>query len=345
MSRMATDGDRVRRIYDEAIVVDGSVAPRLDGGYVSALVSSGVTAINWTVCNPFPSLGPPLTTALTEIAAGIESIEAHSEHLVLVRRTEDIARAKREGMVAVIFGPQNARPVEDGLYVLRTLWEMGVRILQLTYNERNLFGDGIAESANAGLSGAGRAVIAEMNRLGLVLDLSHCGDRTTLEAIDESAHPVIVTHSNARALHPSPRNKTDDQIRAIAGRGGVIGLSLWSPMLRFDRRPTLDDFARHVDHVAGLVGIEHCAIGTDHSEGSSREAWVRRSGKGGAYPTVSGPMGDWYTFETRFPEDGMGVADMPKVAAAVAGLGLSDGELKGVLGGNFLRLCGAVWDA
>jgi len=335
------DADQVDRLFHESIVIDGSVAPHVDDAYVASLMDSGVTAINWTVCTPFPGIG--LATTLAEIAAGLEFVDAHAEHLVLVRTAQDIQRAKREGKVAVIFGPQNAKPAEAGLFMLRTLWEMGVRILQLTYNERNLYGDGIAEPSNGGLSIAGRAVIAEMNRLGIVLDLSHCGDRTTLEAVDASAEPVLITHSNARTLHASPRNKTDEQIKAIAARGGVIGLSLWSPMLRFDRRPTLEDFARQVDYVANLVGIEHCAIGTDHSEGSSREAWVRRSGKGGAYPTVSGPMGDWFTFETRFPDGAMSVKDFRNVAGALAGLGLSASELSGVLGGNFLRLCESVW--
>lgn len=340
---MASDAARIHRIYGESVVIDGSVAPHVDDGYVASLIASGVTAINWTVCSPFPHVG--LATSLAEIAAGIEFIDAHASQLTLVRTASDIVNAKRDGKVAVIFGPQNARPVEAGLYMLRILWESGVRILQLTYNERNMFGDGIAEKANAGLSNSGRSVIAEMDRLGMVLDLSHCGDRTTLEAVDASANPVIVTHANARALHPSPRNKTDEQIRAVASRGGIIGLSLWSPMLRFDQRPTLDDFARQVDYVGNLVGIEHCAIGTDHSEGSSREAWVKRSGKGGAYPTVSGPMGDWFNFESRFPADGMGVRDMPNVASALAGIGLSDSELSGVLGGNFLRVCREVWKA
>lgn len=343
MTKAAITDTDSSRIFNEAISVDASVAPVMDDAYVAKLRTSGVTAVNWTVCHPWPSLGSPLAPALLEIAAGLEAIASRPDDLLLVRDADDILRAKKERKVAVIFGPQNARPAEEGLYVFRVLWELGVRIVQLTYNERNLFGDGIAEDANAGLSRVGRQAIDEMNRLGILIDLSHCGDRTTLETIDASADPVIVTHSNCRALHDSPRNKTDEQIRALASRGGIIGLSLWSPMLRFDRRPTLDDFIRHVDHVAGLVGIEHCAIGSDMSEGSDREAWIKRSGRGGRYPMVSGRMGDWFTFETRFPADAMSIVDFPKVAQALARLGLSALELRGVLGENFLRVCRKVW--
>jgi membrane dipeptidase len=332
-------------VYSEAIVIDASVAPVIDDDYVAKLKRSGVTAINWTVCHPWPWIGAPLVPTLIEIAAGIEAIEKYGDDLILVRSADDVVRAKREGSVAVIFGPQNARPAEEGFFVFRVLWEMGVRIVQLTYNERNLFGDGIAETANAGLSRLGRQAIEEMNRLGILIDLSHSGERTTLETIEASSAPVTVTHGNCRAIHDSPRNKTDDAIKAIGARGGVVGLSLWSPLLRFDRRPTLDDFIRHVDHVASLIGIEHCAIGSDMSEGSDREAWTKRSGKGGRYPMVSQRMGDWFNFDTRFPAEANSVVDLPNVAAALARLRLSDDEIKGVLGANFLRLCRTVWGA
>jgi len=337
--------DQVAKAYREAVVIDGSVAPVMSDEYIARLVRSGVTAVNWTVCHPWPVLGDPLSPALTEIAAGLEVIDAHPTELILARTADDIDRAKREGKVAIIFGPQNARPAEDGLYVFRVLWEMGVRIIQLTYNERNLFGDGIAEEADAGLSRAGRHAIAEMNRLGILIDLSHSAERTSLETVETSADPVIVTHGNARDLHDSPRNKRDAVIKAIGARGGMIGLSLWSPLLRFDRRPTLDDFVRHVDHVAALIGIENCAIGSDMSEGSDREAWTKRSGKGGRYPMVSGRMGNWFSFETRFPEEAMSITSFPAVADAVATLGLTTEQLRGVLGENFLRLCRQVWRA
>jgi membrane dipeptidase len=330
----------VDRIYKKAIVIDASIAPKMDRAQIDRMKRSGVTAVNWTVCMPWFGM----SGAIKEIAAGIEVIAAHPGDLLLVRGADDVRRAKTEGKVAIIFGPQNARPAEEGIHCFRILYELGIRILQLTYNERNLYGDGVAEPDNAGLSILGRQAIEEMNRLGMLIDLSHCGDKTTREAIEASSAPVSITHANARALHPSPRNKTDEHIKALASRGGVIGLTMWSPMLAFDHWPTLDDWVRHVDHVANLIGVEHIAIGTDHNESADRAEWTWNSSKkSGRYPSVTAQMGDWYVYETRCAEGGSSVLDLPNVAQALGRLGFTDAELEGVLGGNFLRLCETVW--
>lgn len=341
-SRDAIAEAAVASLYGRSIVIDGSIAPKMNAEQIGRMKRSGVTAVNWTVCMPW--LG--LDGALKEIAAGLEVIAAHPADLLLVRTAGDIRRAKETGKVAIIFGPQNARPCEEGIHCFRLLHELGVRILQLTYNERNLYGDGVAEPANAGLSILGRQAIEEMNRLGMVIDLSHCGDRTTLESIEASAHPVLITHANARAMHPSPRNKTDEQLKALAARGGVVGLTFWSPMLAFDHWPTLDDWLRMVDHVANLIGLEHVAIGTDHNESADRDEWTWNSSKkSGRYPSVTANMGDWYVYETRCAKGGSSIIDLPDVAAALARLGLSARELEGVLGANFMRVFDAAWGA
>jgi membrane dipeptidase len=330
----------VDRLYERSIVIDGSIAPHMDDAQIKRMRDARVTAVNWTVCMPWFGL----SGALKEIAAGLEVIASHPDELLLVRNANDIRTAKAEGKVAIIFGPQNARPCEDGIFCYRVMHELGVRILQLTYNERNLYGDGVAEPADAGLSVIGRQAIEEMNRLGIVIDLSHCGDRTTLESIEASADPIVITHANARALHPSPRNKTDEQIKACAARGGLIGITTWSPMLGFDRWPTVDDFVRHMDHVANLVGIEHVSIGTDHNESANRDEWTWNSSKkGGRYPSVTAQMGDWYVYETRCAKGASSILDLPRVARAIATLGLTSSELDGVLGGNLMRIFERVW--
>lgn len=329
--------------YASSFVIDGSIAPRMDAEQVDRMRRSGVTAVNWTVCTPHTGMSP----VLRDIADGLEVIEAFSDDLLLVRTTADIERAKRENKVGIIFGPQNARPAaEEGPFALRILHELGIRILQMTYNERNLYGDGVAEPANAGLSVAGRIAVEEMNRLGIVIDLSHCGDQMTMDVIEHSADPVTFTHANARAIHPSPRNKTDEQLKALAARGGIVGLNMWSPMLAYDAWPTLDDFVRHVDHVTNLIGVEHVAIGTDHNESASREEWTKNSSKGeGRYPSVTAQMGDWYVYETRCAQGGSSILDFPDIAAAIATLGFTSDELASILGGNFMRLFKQVWGA
>lgn len=326
-------------VFKRSIVVDGSIAPEIDEAYIGRLVASGVTAANWTVCSPWNAFEP----ALEEIAKGLEVIAAHPDQLMLGTTVADIESAKATGRVALIFGPQNALPAEIGEHGFRVLHQLGVRIVQLTYNERNAYGSGVAEQDDGGLSERGEWAIAEMNRLGIVVDLSHCGDRTTLEAIAASRHPVLVTHANSRALHPSPRNKTDEALRALAARGGVIGVTLWSPMLRADRHPTLDDYVRHFSYIADLIGVEHVGIGTDHSEGTPRDEWELDFGAGGKYPSITGSLGDWYGYDTRFTRDVQGVDGFHRVVDALGRLGLADDELAGVLGGNFLRVFRTVW--
>jgi membrane dipeptidase len=340
VARVPLDADTVDAVYQRSIVMDGSIAPKMDDAQIARMKASGVTAVNWTVCLPWHGL----VGTLREIAAGIEVIESHADDLLLVRTAGDIRRAKREGKIAIIFGPQNARQCEEGLFCFRIMHGLGIRIIQLTYNERNIYGDGVAEPDGAGLSVAGRLAIEEMNRLGIVLDLSHCGDRTTLQGIEASSQPVIISHANARALHPSPRNKTDEHLRALAERGGVIGLSLWSPMLAFDHWPTLDDFVRHVDYVGNLIGLEHVAIGSDHNESADRAEWTWNSSKKeGRFPSVTARMGDWYVYDTRCAKDGSSITDFPRLAQAIGKLGLTDSELEGVLGGNFVRVFEQVW--
>lgn len=330
-------------LYQDSVVIDGSIAPRMDRAQVDRMRRSGVTAVNWTVCTPHGGL----IVALRDIADGLRTIEEFRDDLLLVRSVADIDHAKETGKVGVIFGPQNARPAaEEGLFAIGILHELGVRILQLTYNERNMYGDGVAEPANGGISSLGRDAIDEMNRLGILVDLSHCGDRTTLEAIEHSAKPVTFSHANARAVHPSPRNKTDEQLTALAARGGVVGLALWSPMLAFDHWPTLDDFVRQVDYVTNLIGVEHVGIGTDHNESASKEEWTKNSSKRqGRYPSVTAQMGEWYEYETRCARGGSSILDFPEILNAVAKLGFSEEELRGILGGNFLRLFREVWDS
>jgi membrane dipeptidase len=334
---MSTDL-KSKDVYRQRIVVDGSIAPTISTEYLDRLVASGVTAVNWTVCRPWD----PLVPALGAIAHGLELIAA-DPRLRLALTVRDIEEAKAAGQVAMIFGPQNALPAEGNEHGFRILHQMGVRIIQLTYNERNAYGDGAPEPANGGLSKAGLRAVEEMNRLGIAIDLSHCGDRTTLEAIDHSAHPVLFTHANSRALHDNVRNKTDEQIKALAAGGGVVGLTLYSLFLRSDRQPTLDDFLRHFTHVADLVGVDHVGIGTDHSEDAPRDRWEREFGVNGMYPKVIGEARTWFGYDTRFVEDVASISHFPRIVDALSGLGLTEPELAGVLGGNFLRVLRSVW--
>jgi len=335
-------GADAAKVYRASIVIDASIAPEIDEAYLGRMRDSGVTAVNLTVPHPHADLA----RCMREIGETLDVIDAHPDLLTLVRSVADIEAAKRARRVGVIIGPQNALPAVDDLHVIRVLRELGVLIMQLTYNERNAFGDGIAAPEDGGLTALGRQAVAEMDRVGMVIDLSHCSDRTTNDAVAASSKPVLITHANARALCPSPRNKTNETLKALAARGGVIGLTLWSPMVRHDAWPGLDDYVKHVAHVADLIGIEHVAIGSDHSEGTPRDQWELDFGPRGRYPSVTNTLGPWYAYDTRFTNGGSSISHFPKIAEAIAvGLRLSEAELAGVLGGNLLRVFRAVWGA
>lgn len=333
--------DQVRELFHEAIVVDSSIAPTMDDGQLTRMMESGVTTFNWTVCRP---LAGPIE-ALVQIAAGVEVIRRNSDRLVLVRVADDIRRAKIDGQVALILGPQNAALVEPDLGLVAVIQQLGVRILQLTYNERNAFGDGCTASVDGGVSERGRELIGELERNRIVLDLSHAADLTIQDAAAISTNPVIISHANARSVFPSPRNLTDEALDAVAATGGVVGATLWSPMVgqTGNGQPSLRDFARHVEYIAGRIGPAHVGVGSDHSEGYDRTQWEELFSRTGRYPTVAGEMGEWYSYDTRFVRGANSCVDMVDVAAAIAEIGFSDDQMRGILGENFLRVFDKVW--
>jgi membrane dipeptidase len=224
------------------------------------------------------------------------------------------------------------------VWLLHTL---GVRIIQLTYNERNLVGDGCYESTNVGLSRFGRDVIREMNAAGVLVDLSHCGEQTTLETIEFSEFPVAVTHANAYALFPHPRNKSDAVIRLLAERGGVIGANAYPLFFRNGYVTTIAEYLDVIEYLIGLAGIDHVAIGTDFCHGRSPEwfRWVNSTSHGrrppDRMPEIPHPHRQLVGFE-----------DARRFGDLCAGLferGYSESDVRKVLGENWLRLFSQVW--
>src|SRR5262245_18483816 len=191
---------------------------------------------------------------------------AESPEWQLVLTSGDFRRAAREGRVAVVLGFEGAMPIDDDLGLLRMFHRLGIRSIGLTWNGRNLLGDGVSVGARGGLTSYGRGAVAEMNRLGIVVDVSHMGDEGIADTATTSSAPIVASHSNARALCPHPRNLPDDLARLIAGRGGVIGLHMLAQFLSGSTEATLDHLLDHVDHFAALVGPEHVGLGPDCME-------------------------------------------------------------------------------
>ena len=273
------------------------------------------------------------------LAANRRYILERPDEYVLVRKIADVARAKAEGKLGVNFNFQGSTPLEGDINLVEVLYELGVGHMLLAYNDKNLASGGSHDHDNPGLSNFGRALVAEMNRVGMVCDGTHMSERSTLEMCEHSTAPVIFSHSSARALRDHERNISDGQIRAAAATGGVIGIngvSLFLSEALYD--PSAEQMFRHVDYVAELVGDRHVGLGLDHVPLMDEPLPVEN---------VVPQYTELYGEEQYPPMNRLAIAG-PSVIAPLTELmvshGYSDDQVRGILGGNFLRVFGQVWD-
>jgi len=275
--------------------------------------------------------------ALSYMAAWNGFVGRNTEVFSLVGTAADLDRAKAKKKIAVIMGLQNAdefRDVKD----VKAFYQLGLRCAQLTYNTQNLLGSGSTERVDGGVSDYGVEIIKAMNDVGMLVDVSHSGDRTTLDAIELSPKPIAITHSNCRALNNHPRLKTDEAIKKLAAKGGVMGITGVRMFVRDKEPTTIEDIVDHIDHVAKLVGIEHVGIGSDSDLlGYDRMPPEQLKQLRAAYKAS-------YAFRDRIDTDGF---DHPQkvydLTDALLRRGYSDANIELVLGGNFRRLLGATW--
>lgn len=334
--------EAARRLYDEAIVIDGlNVSNWNSPAVFQSLHAGGVTAINATLVT-----WENYTETLDYIAAWLRRFAENDKVLAQVRTVGDIRQAKQDSRVGVILGFQNATPIENKLDRLAVLYALGVRIIQLTFHERNLLGNGCYEPRDGGLSHFGVDAVREMNRLGILVDLSHCGNRTTLDAIERSEKPVAVTHANARSYFDVPRNKTDEALKLLAERGGVVGATAIAGFLRTGWKSTLDDYVDAIDYLVELVGIDHVAIGTDFTQDQPSSFWrYIGSQQGTRFPAT------WTTADRpvepnqpgRYPRDLEIPDDLPNLAGALLKRGYGPTDTVKLLGENWLSLFQTVW--
>jgi len=326
-------------VYREGVVIDGLVVAPPSGTIARTLAAAGITACNWTVS----SHSDDSLAAINKISQFYWLFEQHADSVLLVENDDDIARAKREGKLGVILGFQGGNPLGHNISMVRVFHRLGVRIIQLTYNEGNALAAGCLEPSNSGLTSLGIQAVQEMNRIGVLVDLSHVGERSSLQAIEMSKDPVIFSHSNPSALQKNPRNITDAQIRACAQKGGVVGLATFSAFVGNTyegRHPGLDDYFRQIDHVLNLVGPDHVGVGTDIFLDPTDGVWWRAI-TGRLYPEVSQGM----TYETHNIRGFMHQTEFPSVAQAMLDRGYDEATVRKIVGENWRRVYSQVWDA
>ena len=251
-----------------------------------------------------------------------------SDKFRLITTYADVARAKNTGKIGILLHLEGARPIREDLFLLRTYYRLGLRQVGLTWNQRNLAADGCGEpQGGGGLSNFGRRLIEELNRLNMILDLSHVGERSFMDAIELTKTPPVASHSTARAVCDFPRNLSDDQIRALADRGGAMGLCFYGSFV--GDPPTLEALMDHVDHIVELVGVDHISLGPDYIDyimDVMIEEEDRMKERGVDYISFDYVKG----LET--------VAQLPNVTRALVARGYEDEGIEKILGGNLLRI-------
>ena len=331
---MGTIGDP-----DPAATPESAPSQRL----LSDIRASGVTAVSMTLS--VGSNGDRLAKALQRIAVFDEKVAAAPDALMRVRKAADLTTAKSSGRLGLIYNVQDTSLLENDLSRVALLHSLGLRVMQMTYNVRNLVGDGCLERANAGLSNLGRALVAELGRVGMVMDLSHAGQRTIAEAIAEAKAPPVISHTGCRDLRDHPRNVYDAELRALAAKGGVAGI-YFMPFLVERGAARKEDLIRHIEHAVNVCGEDHVGLGTDgmlsatviddEYRKSLRADYESRSKQGIAAPG-EGP--DAYQVVLDYNEP----RRMQRLAEDLSARGWPASRIHKLLGENFARVFKEVW--
>ena len=336
----------IAALYHNAIVIDSLCAPFVDSNNVDAptadalraVQQSGITAINFTISDP------TFEGTVGNIALMETLVEQHPEAFLIVRQYSDIARAKRENKIGILPGFQYTAFLEENPDRVELFRRFGVRIMQLTYNNRSIFGDGCLEPGNAGLSKAGIAAVKKMNDIGVAIDLSHSGYRTTAEGIAESAKPVLITHSGCAAVYAHPRNKPDEILKSLADRGGYFGVYLMPYVVASPTVPMREHVLDHIVHAINICGADHVGIGSD---GSIQKTVLTPEQKAAFDRDIARrkQLGIGAPGEDRYPyvPDLNGPDHMEIIATELSKRGQSAAVIEKVLGTNFQRVIGEIW--
>jgi membrane dipeptidase len=305
------------------IVIDGLEYSNWDRALFEELRAGGITAVHATAV-----YWEDARQTLALLADWNRRFREHADLIRPVASGEDIRAAKGEGRIAFLLGAQNCTPIEQDLGLVEIFRRLGLMVMQLTYNNQSPLGGGCYEAVDSGLTRFGREVLKEMNRVGMIADLSHSGEKTTLDAIAQSARPVCISHANPSFFHENIRNKSERVLRALGESGGMLGFSLYPLHIGGSSRK-LEDFTAMVARTAGLMGVEHIGIGTDTVRNwpDSVLGWMR-SGRW----TWDGATPRWPEWPSWFRTP----ADFPNLTAALLAKGFSREDVAKIMGGNWL---------
>jgi len=321
------------QLHERSLVVDGLIISDFGRPVFEDMRRGGLTAANCTCC-----VWEGFTETMRNVMRWKAWFREHSDLITQVYTAADIEQAKREGKTGIILGWQNVSGIEDQIGYLQLFKELGIGIVQIAYNTQNLVGTGCYER-DQGLSDFGREVVAEMNRLGILCDLSHVGAQTSEDVILASKQPVAYSHCLPPGLKAHPRNKSDAQLRFIVEHGGFVGVTMFPPFLKRGPNSTIDDYVEAIAYVIDICGEENVGIGTDFTQGYGRLFfdWITHDKGYGRKLTEFG--------EVINPEGLRSIGEWPNLTAATERHGWPSTRIERIIGGTWLELCRTVWGA
>jgi len=317
---------------DEHAVIDGLQYSNWSRTTFEQMRAGGLDAVHVTV-----AYWEDTRELLGNLGRWNRRFAAHADLVVPVETADDIRAARRSDRTAILFGLQNCSPIGDDIDMVALLKRLNVHIMQLSYNNQSLICAGCFEDADPGISRFGRQVIREMNRVGMVVDMSHSAEFSTLEAIRLSERPVVVSHANPRSHHDTPRNKSEKVMRALAESGGLMGFSCYPFHLRSGSATTLEEFSEMIARTADVMGVKHLGIGTDlcRDQPVSVLQWMRN----GRWSKVM-DYGEGSEERPAWPDPLPWLADasdFPNIATGLRARGFDEDDVAALIGGNWLR--------
>ena len=318
-------------LHDDAIVIDGLVIAKWDRDLFEDMRKGGLTAASCTV-----SVWEGFQQTVNNIGEMNRMIDEYGDIITKIRSTDDIMRAKAEGKTGVMMSFQNAHAYEDQLSYVQAFKDLGVGIVQMCYNTQNLVGTGCYER-DGGLSGFGHEVVAEMNRVGVLCDLSHVGSKTSEEVILASKKPVTYSHCLPSGLKDHPRNKSDDELKFIADHGGFVGVTMFTPFMKNGIDSAIEDYVEAIEYVLNIVGEDAIGIGTDFTQGHGKDffEWLTHDKGYARRLTRFGKVVNPHGIQT--------LGEFPNLTQALLDHGFSEPLVRKIMGENWVRVLKDVW--